>query len=91
MKFREQHLPVGPGQGPEPTPGLPRDHLRILSEIPPSPLSSFCHRGIISISCMMDPAAHVPRDVGAVALGVPALEDVVELWVQGVINGYKLW
>lgn len=40
---------------------------------------------------MMDPAAHGPGGAGAVSLGVPAPEDVLELQVQGVIDGYKQW
>lgn len=39
----------------------------------------------------MDPAAHGPGGAGAVGLGVPALEDVVDLQLQGVIDGYKQW
>lgn len=39
----------------------------------------------------MDPAAHGPGVAGAVGLGVPALEDVVEIRVQGIIDGYKQW
>lgn len=38
---------------------------------------------------MMDPAAHGPGSAEAVGLGIAAPKDVVELQVQGVIDGYK--